>query len=292
MIKSMTGFGRIQLRRGQNNWIFELRSLNHRFFEYSARLQEALNPFENDIRDWIEAKVPRGKVTLFITSNGGGTELERVSIDEKKAEFYCKSVKKIAHRLGLDDRLALSDILKLPNIFLVEKKTVPFPGFREFIRKGVEAALRELLKMKIREGKALRKDLTARISEIREALSNIRREAGKTAAQYERRLKTRVSQLAEGISLDAEKLAREVALMADRADISEEIVRLESHLGLFQSSLNREGPIGKKLDFIVQELNRETTTIGAKSMSVAISNEVIRMKSELEKIREQIQNIE
>jgi len=288
----MTGFGRTQLRRGQNQWVFELRSLNHRFFEYSAKLPEALNPFESDIRELIESKITRGKVNLFVSANGGGMELERVYIDEKKVGLYYKSFKKIAHRLGIDDHLSLSDVLKLPNIFLVEKSTVPFPGFRAFVRKGIENALSELLCMKIREGKALQKDLTARLSEIRKALAGIRCIAGKMASQYEQRLKMRVSQLTEGFALDAEKLAREVALMADRSDINEEMVRLESHLELFRSSLRLEGPIGKKLDFIVQELNRETTTIGSKSMSFEISNEVIRIKSELEKIREQIQNIE
>lgn len=292
MIKSMTGFGRTQLKYGRSKWTFEVRSLNHRFLEYSAKLPEVLLPFENEIRALVEARIARGKVYLFIGANGRAEDLERVVVDEKKVEFYYRSLRSIARRLRMDEKISLSDVLKLPDIFLVEKAEASMPQLWKFVRRGLERAIRELLSMREREGLVLKKDLAKHLAEIGNALSQIKKGASDAMTSYEQKLKERVKHLAEGVELDNEKLAREVALMADKADVSEEIVRLQSHLDLFASTLGAKESIGKKMDFIVQELNREANTIGAKSLCFGVTREVIRIKAAIEKIREQVQNIE
>jgi len=215
-----------------------------------------------------------------------------VVVDEKRVEFYYRSLRSIAKRLRMDEKISLSDVLRMPNIFLVEKDEISLPKFWKFVQRGLDLALRDLLRLREREGMVLKKDLVKYLDEIAAALARIEKIAGAAMAAYEEKLRSRVGQLTKGLELDREKIAREVALMADKSDISEELVRLTSHLDLFRMTLNSGECVGKKLDFIVQELNREATTIASKASSFGITKEVIQIKADIEKIKEQVQNIE
>lgn len=292
MLKSMTGFGQATVGRGKDKWTVEIRSLNHRFLEYSARLPQVLAPLENDIKNLIQAKVRRGKISLSISFNGGESVRENVAIDEQKLDFYYRSLRRIAHRLKIDPKLTLHDLVGLPNIFLVEKGEFRAAKEWQRLQNVIRLALDRLQKMKVKEGQALKKQFLLRLELIEEALKRIEKSSQQAVLQYQERLKARVSELTKGIELDHEKLAREVAIMAERSDITEEIVRLGNHLKLFQSTLDENGEIGKKLDFITQEMNREANTIASKSPAFQISQDAVNIKSEIEKIREQVQNIE
>ncbi len=292
MLRSMTGFGQATLGQGKDKWIVEIRSLNHRFLEYSSRLPQALSPLENEIKNLVQSQIKRGKVSLFISLNGGESIREKVIIDEEKIDFYFRNLRKIAHRLKMDPKLSLNDLIVLPNIFLVDKTNIQIAKEWPRIRLAIRRALKKLLMMKTREGLALKKEILGRLSLITKAVQKIRKSASTVVLEYQERLKKRVSALTMGLEIDHEKLAKEVAIMADRSDITEEVVRLENHIKLFRSTLEERDEIGKKLDFITQEMNREANTIGSKSSSFYISQEVVKIKSEIEKIREQVQNIE
>ncbi len=292
MLKSMTGFGQSTLGHGKDKWVVEIRSLNHRFLEYSARLPQVLAPLENEIKNLIQTKVKRGKISLSVSYNGGDSPREDVAIDEKKLDFYYRSLRRIAQRLKIDPKLSLQDLVGLPNIFLVQKSDFELAREWQRLSKALRRALAKLQKMKAKEGMALKKEFFLRLRLIAEALQRIEKASQIAVLQYQERLKNRVAELTKGIELDQEKLAREVAIMAERSDITEEIVRLGNHLKLFRSTLEESGEIGKKLDFITQEMNREANTIASKSPAFQISQEAVNIKSEIEKIKEQVQNIE
>lgn len=288
----MTGFGQAVLGRGADKWVVEIRSLNHRYLEYSSKLPQALTPLEGHIKSLVQSHVRRGKVSVFITSNGAESLRENVVIDEGKIEFYYRNLRRIAHHLKIEPRISLSDLVALPNIFLADKASVKMEEHWPRIQKALRKAIVRLIQMKVREGAALKKDLLWRVGLIAKCLARVKRLATSVVVQYQERLKTRVAELTKGLDLDSEKLAREIAIMADRSDVTEEVVRLENHLRLFRSTLEEREEVGKKLDFITQEMNREANTIASKSVSFAISREVVRIKTEVEKIREQVQNIE
>jgi len=292
MLKSMTGFGQATLGQGKNKWVVEVRSLNHRFLEYSSKIPQVLNSLEGEIKHLVQAKVKRGKISLTINLNGGEFTKEDVRIDEKKIDLYYHNLRRIASRLKIDSKLSLSDLISLPDIFLVEKPRFELSKEWLHVREAVLSALEKLVKMKIREGSALHRELLLRLRMIAQSVAKIQKVTSKSILDYQARLKSRVTELARGLELDSEKLAREGAIMADKSDITEEIVRLKSHLKLFKVTLGEKEEVGKKLDFITQEMNREANTVASKSLSFGISQEVVKIKSEIEKIREQVQNIE
>lgn len=292
MLKSMTGFGRAVVGRGKDKWVVEIRSLNHRFFEYSSKIPQNVAALEGDIKNVIQSKIRRGKITLSAGWNGSESLKDQVVIDEEKIDFYYRHLRKIASRLRIDSKLTLHDLVSLPNIFQVEHSDVVLAQEWPRLERAVRRALDGLLKMKTREGAALGKELLGRLVAIDKSVGKVKQLAANLIDQYQTRLQARVGQLTLGLELDRDKLVREVAIMADRSDITEEVVRLGNHLKLFRSTLREGAEAGKTLDFIIQEMNRETNTIGSKALSFEISREVVRIKSELEKIREQVQNIE
>lgn len=292
MLKSMTGFGQATLGHGKDKWVVEIRCLNHRFLEYSSKLPQTLSSLEGDIKGLVQAKIRRGKVSLAINLNGGESLREQVVIDGKKIDFYYRNLRKIAHRLKIDAKFSLSDLISLPNIFLVQKSNLVMSREWVRVRKVVLKALGRLMRMKVREGQILKRELLMRLTIIANSVARIEKVSSRVLLAYQERLKNRVEELVVGLELDTEKLAREVAIMADKSDITEEIVRLGSHLKLFRATLAENEEVGKKLDFITQEMNREANTIASKSLSFDISQEVVKIKTEIEKIREQVQNIE
>ena len=288
----MTGFAQAVTGRAGTKCVVEIRSLNHRFFEYSARWPQILGAYENEIKEIVRSRVKRGKISVFISMTDAESQREKVTVDEEKIAFYCRFFRRVARRQKLDPRLSLGDIVHLPDIFLVDKDEADASREWARVRKVLAQSLASLVQMKKKEGQALACDLLARIRAMQHAAARIKRLSSGTVSQYQKRLGERVREFARGLEPDPDRLTKEVAIMADRVDITEEVVSLENHLRLFAATVRESGEVGKKLDFIAQEMNREANTIASKSLSFEISKEVVRIKTEIEKIREQVQNIE
>ncbi len=289
-IRSMTGFGRAANPPKKGGWSVEIRSLNHRYFEFSLKAPPSLYGLEDRIRELCQARLKRGKVMVSV-SEANGSDLDGLSLDEKVLHFYVGSIRKIQRRFGLKGSISVSDLLNLPRIFSMEKKAEAPEKFWNSLRPSLEQALQLVTRSRIREGKVLAKDLLDRITRIGKNLDFIERRTKKLPQEYFEKLRARLKTIFENKAPEDARLWQETALLAERADVTEEIVRLRSHLRLFRDKMLRE-EAGKELDFILQEMNREANTIGSKAQDFDVSKEVIAIKAELEKIREQVQNIE
>ena len=292
MIRSMTAFARVSAPARGGRWALELRSVNHRYFEFSLKLPPALGALETPIREWVQSRIRRGKITLAVAQDSEREKTKGVSLDEEAVRLYLGAIGKLKKRFKLAGEPAVGDLLKLPGIFTAETpeenpETV-WPGLKKILTRVLDQAI----KAKELEGGKLAVDIRHRLDAIAKALEKIERHAQGQTARVFQKLSERVNQLVMEKEMDADRLAREAAFLADRADITEEIVRLKSHLELFQSRLKGDGEVGRELDFLCQEMNREINTVGSKAQLFEISTEVVFVKGELEKIREQIQNIE
>ncbi len=290
MIEGMTGFGRASVGTGAFRWTVEIRSLNHRFLDFSVRLPNTFSAWEADIQKLVQSRLKRGKITVSTSLANERANGERMVLDEAKLDFYVRTFKRIARKYHLQDGIGIREFVALPNLFAVEKKEVS-GQYWQGLKKAVQEALEKLLKMRLAEGHALSKDLSGRIVKIRRAVNVIERSAKRSIVDYQTNLEKRIQSLDERIKIDPDRLAREVVMQAERSDITEEIVRARHHFDSFIKSLHSNEEAGKKLDFITQEIHREVNTITSKAQNFKISNEVVQIKSELEKIREQIQNI-
>lgn len=291
MIKSMTGFARAEAKGKANAWTIEIRSLNHRFFEFSLKVPPILYALEDRIREHCQRYIRRGKVTLNI-SEASSNGLEDVALDEKVLKFYLSSIRKMQKQLRLEGSLTVSDVLTLPRIFSVEKRSVAPERLWTSLKPSLDSVLKRLTESREKEGKVLAKDLLERIGKIEKALSRIEVRAKDIPKEHYERLKERIQDLFDKNLAENDRVWQEAVLIAEKADVTEEIVRLKSHLQLFRDKIEKSEEIGKELDFILQEINREINTLGVKSQNVEISKEVVMVKAELEKIREQTQNVE
>ena len=290
MIKSMTGFARAAAK-GKGGWTIEIRSLNHRYFEFSLKVPPVLYSLEDKIRELCQRYVRRGKITVNVT-DGASNGLEDIALDEKVLQFYLSSIRKIQKRFRLRGDLSVSDLLTLPRIFSVEKKSDAPEKLWLSLKPPLEDVLKRLIESRAREGKALAKDLLERMREIEKRLSRIEAQAKNLPKEHYEKLRRRIHDLFESKLAENERVWQEAVLVAEKSDVTEEIVRFKSHLQLFRDKITKEDQVGKELDFILQEINREVNTLGAKAPDVEVSKEVVLIKAELEKIREQTQNIE
>lgn len=291
-LRSMTGFGRVVSSPKKGGWSIEIRSLNHRYFDFSLKAPPSLYGLEDRIRELCQARLKRGKVMVSIINETNGSDLGDLSLDEKVLRFYLSSLRKIQRQFGLKDSLSVGDLLGLPRIFCMEKKAETPEKFWRSLRPSLEKALNLVTQSRIREGKVLAKDLADRLDRIEKDLSLIEQRAKSLPREYFERLRERIRRIFESDKVSEEgRLWQEAALLAEKADITEEIVRLRSHLQLFREKMLKE-EAGKELDFILQEMSREANTMSAKAQDFNVSKEVVSIKAELEKIREQVQNIE
>lgn len=290
MIRSMTGFARASSRQKRGGWSVEIRSLNHRYFEFSLKASPSLYSLEDRIREFCQRQLRRGKVTLSI-SEEDPSGLEEVTLDEKVLRFYLSALRKVQRRFQLEGSLQVSDLLSLPRIFSVEKKASAPERLWTLLRPTLQKALGRLEQARIREGETLAKDLRSRIGKIEKGVERIERRVKGAPQQYYEKLRERIQSLFDTKPEDS-RIWQEAAILAEKADVTEELTRLRSHLRLFQDKVKGSSEVGKELDFILQEMNRETNTLSAKGQDVGIAREVISIKAELEKIREQVQNIE
>jgi len=289
----MTGYGRSEKQNGLFACKAEVRSVNNRFIEVNTRLPKFLSALELPLKKLIKSKCARGSFDLFLTlekEDTAGADLE-IKPNLGLATQYFEAFKKIKDELGLAGDMPIEALLGVKDIIKTEPLTLN-TSQEKMILETVGDALSALVKMRQEEGHNLQKDLVGRLQEIHQLTQKIQERQPVVLEEYRNRLNDKIKTLTEGMELDETRLAQETALMADRCDISEEITRLESHFEQFNGLFEKAGPIGRKMEFITQEINRETNTIGSKSVDYQVSQSVIEIKSLLEKIREQIQNIE
>lgn len=291
MIHSMTGFGRAENTLSGGGFSVEIRSLNHRFFEFSLKASPLLYSLEDRIRELCQRVLKRGKVSVGINEKKPSTG-EAVTLDEDILKFYLSSARKLQKTFHLKDSLSVGELFTLPRLFTVEKKAEAPEKIWKVLKPVLEKAIHQMAASRAKEGKTLYKDLSGRIRRIETTLGTVEKHAANLPREHYEKLRERIRKLFEVKVEKEERLWQEAMLWAERSDVTEEIVRFKSHLGLFQEKMEKGREVGKELDFILQEMNRETNTLGSKVQDSGIAKEVVFIKAEIEKIREQIQNIE
>ncbi len=291
----MTGFGRAESMFNGYSCKVEIRSVNNRYVEINARIPKSFSVLDNPVRSLIKKRCSRGSfdITIGLEKNNGDAGDQEIRPNLELAGQYVNALKAIKEEVGLAGEIDINSVLNLRDRDLIKVQPIEIDSDQqEEILNTVDKAVSELIKMREVEGKNLQDDLSHRIAEVKKLSAQILERQPQIIKEYKNRLNEKVKILSEGIELEESRLAQETALIADRSDISEEITRLESHLVQFQNLLSSEGPMGRKLEFICQEINRETNTIGSKTSDYQVSEWVIDVKSLLEKVREQLQNIE
>lgn len=292
-MKSMTGYGRGQCARDGFKITVELGAVNRRQSEISVNLPRELEMLEAQARDVINARIARGRVTARIAVHAAEGKLSaRMHINKRLAGAYAAELARLAKQLKLPG-VTLDQIVRAPGVFQSDEELVEADKIWPAVEKALREALAALLKMREREGAHLAEDLAARVSIMRKSVDKIRKQAPLTAENYRRQLLERIKSAGiESVAADDERLLKEVVLFADRSDITEELTRLQSHFQQFEDCRKSSEPVGRTLDFLAQEMNREINTIGSKANDAVISREVVTLKAELERFREQAQNVE
>lgn len=292
MIRSMTGFGKGQARGNGGTVTVELKTVNHKFFDATLKLPNNLGIFEDRIKEVLQKKVLRGKVNLTLTCDRALLRDESPTIDVETARGYYRQLAALRKKLGIADTVGLKEIVTLPGVVNYEAREECLTRVWPAIKKAIDGALERLVADREREGRGLYADLSGRAKTIKKMLGTITSRAHLHLEEYRRKFAERVKDLTGGREIDRGRLEMEVAIFAKNCDITEEITRLENHLDNFIAVIAGAGDIGKKLDFIAQELHREINTIGSKASDFRISKSVIEIKGEIEKIREQAKNVE
>lgn len=292
MTKSMTGYGRAQKILGGRDILVEIRSVNHRYYEYSSRIPRAYSYIDEKLKALIKTLVSRGKVEISVTINNIEVKDSEISINKDVAEGYVNALRSVSGELGLKDDLVLSKLIKLPEIFVVQKAPDNQEQIWTDISEVANEALQNFVEMRQTEGEKLKSDIISKADFILEMVSQIEEISPQTVENYRNRLYQKIYEVLDGKDVDEQRIVTEAALFAEKIAVDEETVRLRSHISQLKSMFESDEPVGRKLDFIVQEINREVNTIGSKAQDLNITKIVVDMKAEIEKIREQIQNIE
>ena len=292
VIKSMTGYGRAQKILNGRDILVEIRSVNHRYYEYSSRVPRAFNYVDEKLKALLKQGISRGKVEVNVTINNIEGRDTEIALNKGAAEGYVNALRSVSAELGLEDDLTLSKLIKLPDIFNIQKT----PDNEEQVWDDVAAvageALDKFVSMRETEGEKLRNDVLEKSDLILKMVGQVEALSPKTVENYRGKLYQKLSELLESKDIDQQRILTEAAIFAEKIAVDEETVRLRSHVSQLRDMLDSADPIGRKLDFIVQEMNREVNTIGSKAQDLSITKIVVDMKAEIEKIREQIQNIE
>ena len=292
MIKSMTGFGRFEYQQGEKKYTVEMKAVNHRYFDVSIRMPKKFNFFEAAIRNTLKNYVQRGKVDMFITYEDRTETNFSLNYNEHVAAEYLKYYHEMAQQFLLENDVTVSVLGKCPEVFTLEEQTVDEDEIWSALEKTVVGASEQFVESRIREGKALKTDLLEKLDHMLENVSRVEARYPDIIAQYRLKLQEKVKELLGDAQIDEGRLATEVVLFSDKICTDEETVRLRSHIESMKKELIHGGSIGRKLDFIAQEMNREANTILSKANDLETSNIAIDLKTEIEKVREQIQNIE
>lgn len=292
MIRSMTGYGYYKYQDELICMDVEIKTVNHRYCDIYIRMPRQLSCFEDKVRSLITNRIYRGKVDVFLNWENLGEGIKKVILDKNLAVEYYNAMCKLAEELQLRDDISSSSLARFPEILRIEKKEENTEEVWFILEKAVNEALNVLIAMREAEGEKLKTSLVEICNNIENYRLKIKEREPLVVAEYKEKLSARIKELMDSDFIDETRLAMEVAIFADKCSINEELVRLRSHIDQFLDILGMEGPIGRKLDFLLQEMNREVNTIGAKANDLDITRNVIELKSEIEKIREQIQNVE
>ena len=291
MPQSMTGYGRCTLAQDGREVTIELKSVNHRFLDLAFRMPRSFAFLENDMRAHISNKLARGHVDIFVTYKNSRDDARKVTLDSALLGAYLTTLRQGGIDHMLDDNLRLRDVLSMQDVLTVEEADEDQQALSALTLSALDTALDSLCAMRRREGEAMRGDVETRLDTLERTAHVIDERAPQWLEEYRQRLRARIEEICQ-MQLDEARLTQEVALAADKAAVDEETVRLRSHIAQMRDLLKQSEPAGRKLDFLTQELNRETNTIGSKCQDLDITRIVVDMKAEIEKIREQIQNLE
>ncbi|MCI8356231.1 MAG: YicC family protein [Lachnospiraceae bacterium] len=292
MIKSMTGFGRYEVEEENRKITVEMKSVNHRYLDMSIKMPKRLNFFESAIRNEMKNYIQRGKVDVFITYEDFTEANVCIKYNRDLAAEYMKYLKDMSEEFSLDNDVRVSSLARFPEVFAMEEQTIDEEKLWQVLKLAVDGAARNFVDARSREGENLHQDLLEKLGSMLVQVDFIEERSPQLITEYKQRLLEKVKELLEDPKVDDNRLLMEVTIFADRVCVDEELVRLRSHIETMQSTLHAGGAIGRKLDFIAQEMNREANTILSKANDLTISNHAIELKTEIEKIREQIQNIE
>lgn len=292
MIKSMTGFGRCELVRDSRKFTVEVKSVNHRYLDVNIRMPKKLNFFESSIRSLLKQYAARGKVDLFISYEDSAQNQVSLKYNEALAAEYLDCFRKMEEQFGLENDIRVFALSRYPEVITMEEQAVDEEELWSLLKETLEGAFTQFVETRITEGENLKKDLLEKLDGILEDVEAIEKRSPEIVKEYREKLEEKVQELLGDTQIDENRLATEIVLFADKICTDEELVRLRSHVLHMKATLDEESGIGRKLDFIAQEMNREANTILSKANDLDVSNHAINLKTEIEKIREQIQNIE
>ena len=291
MIRSMTGYGRGNISKNEREYQIEIKSVNHRYLDISAKMPRQLSYLEDAIKKEIASKVKRGKIDVFITFNNNSLEGRTIKINTELAHAYIEELKRLSEKEKILSDIQVTEISKYPDVLNIQNEQDD-DKIKEELIEVLNDAIENFISMRQTEGSKISEDLLKRLDYIEVKVNEISKLSTGLIEEYVVKLETRIKEILKDQELDKQRLAQEVVIYADKCSVEEEITRLNSHILQFKNLLNSDEAVGKKLDFIVQEMNRETNTIGSKANNLNITNNVIDLKTEIENIREQIQNIE
>lgn len=292
MIRSMTGFGKAEHKYPDGNIVAELKSVNHRFFEISSRIPSTILFLEDKIRAHINTKIKRGKINLSLTIEGNHILEKQIMVNRRLAKKYFIALSQLKSELNISSSVSLDHLVSMPDVITSRTQVADVQKIWPYVKTALDKALNGLVRAREKEGAALRKDMGNRIKTIDAIAGHIKLRAPSVVKAYKENLAAKISQISPGVILDEGRLEQEVTIFAKNCDITEEMTRLKAHIKNFESVLSDQKEAGRQLDFIAQELFREINTTGAKAQDIEISRLVIKAKEEIEKVREQVQNVE
>lgn len=292
MIKSMTGFGRAEQIIDGRDIIVEIRSVNHRYYEFSARVPRAYGYIEEKLKSFLNGRISRGKVEVSVSIAAVEAADTLIEINKAVANGYVDALRSVGGELGLADDLTLSQLVRLPDIFTVRKTADDEEQIWNSVKTVADEAVSKFISMREAEGLKMKEDVLERADIIERLVDEVERLSPISAENYRSKLYSRLCEVLADKNIDEQRIVTEAAIFADKTAVAEETVRLKSHIRQLRDMLALDEPVGRKLDFLIQEFNREANTIGSKAQDIAVTKIVVDLKSEIEKIREQIQNIE
>ena len=292
MLRSMTGYGRGKYEIDSREYIVEIKSVNNRYSDISIKMPKAISFLEENIKKLISSAITRGKVEVFITFNNNSDKCRSISINKDLAKSYIEEMKHLAEEANINSNIEVIDVMKMPDVLNIMLDKDDETLITEELTKCTLEAIGNFIKMREIEGEKIKEDLTTRINSISEKIEKIDSISTGLVEEYIVKLKKRINELLQPNIVDESRLAQEIVIYSDKCSIEEEITRMKSHISQFLSLLDKNNSNGKKIDFLIQEMNRETNTIGSKANCLDITKYVVEVKTELENIREQIQNIE
>lgn len=292
MIKSMTGFGRAEVTEENRKFTVEMKSVNHRYLDANIKMPKKLNFFESSIRSLLKKYIQRGKVDVFITYEDFSENNVCIKYNKDVAQEYMAYLNQMAEDFGMENDVRISSLSRYPEVFAMEEQNIDEEEIWKGLSKAIEGAAEGFVQSRITEGEHLKEDLIGKLDDMLQNVDFISERSPQIVATYKARLEEKVKELLEDTKVDDNRLLMEVTIFADKVCVDEEIVRLKSHIETTRETLIQGGSIGRKLDFIAQEMNREANTILSKANDLEISNHAIELKTDIEKVREQIQNIE